>query len=150
MDCQQLNQIKADLKRSVLARNVLASSVLRMLLSEVGYRFIELGRDLTDEEVLSVVAREAKKRRESIEAFQGNRPELAAQERDELAVLTVYLPEQMSDDQLEEIVVEVVRAGNFKVISDLGKAISAVKAKVGQGADGGRIASVVKLVMNRA
>ena len=101
-------KIRDELKQSMLARTELKTSVLRMLLSAINYYEIQkggAGYEATDEDVLAVIQKEAKQRRDSIAEFtKANRPELANKEAEELKMLQVYLPQQMPEHQIREIV----------------------------------------------
>ncbi len=138
-------KITQDLKEAMKAGNVEKVGVLRMLNASFQNRQIEKGKDavLTDEDTLQVLMREAKKRRESVEAFtKGNRPELAEKEKSELLIVEAYLPRQMSR---EEVVTEVdkVLAGLVDK-SNAGLVMKAVMAELKGKADGKLISEVVK------
>lgn len=134
------DRIKGDLIPAMKSGQGLRVSVLRMLLSEMNYKQIEVGRELTDEEVTGVVGREVKKRREAVESFkQGGREEQAAGEAQELEILQEYLPKQLSETELAAEIeqalkgIEVKEFGPvMKVISPLfrGKADGALVAKL--------------------
>lgn len=138
-------KIKADLKQSQLDKDEVKVSTLRLLLSEVNNAQISKGSQLTDEEIISVVQREAKKRKESIEAFKGaGRAEAADREEAELLILQSYLPSQISSEELTKIVEETITELGATSIADMGKVIGAVMGKVGQSSDGGSVSSIVK------
>lgn len=104
-------------------------------------------RELTDEDVITVLGAEAKKRRESAEAFEtGNRPELAQKERDEAVILGEYLPEQMSADEIQAIVTAAVEStGSAGAgMNAMGKVMGVVSPQVKGKADGGVVAAEVK------
>lgn len=132
----------------MLARNTLRTSVLRMLLSAVNYYEIQkggAGYEATDEDVLSVVQKEAKQRRDSIEEFKkANRPELVEKETKELEMLQVYLPQQMGEEQIREIVKETIREMGATTVADIGKIMGALMPKVKGRADGGLISKIVR------
>lgn len=133
------------------AHDELRTSTLRLLSSAFNYERIEKQHDLTDEEELVVIRREAKKRRESIEAFEkAGRAELAKKEKDELAILSEFLPPEMDEAELSKIVDSVILEVGAASMADMGKVIGAVKAKVGGNAEGGKIAQLVssKLTKN--
>src|SRR5687767_6277127 len=105
------DRLQNDLTSSMRARDELTTATLRMVLTAVGNEEVagKAARELTDDEVLKVVAREAKKRREAAEAFTGGgRPDRAERELAECAVLETYLPAQLSDDELTALVREAV------------------------------------------
>ena len=96
-----LARLKEDLAVATKNSDVVARDTLRLLLSAANYKQIDLQHELTDEETLAVINSEAKKRRESILAYEtNNRPELAVSEKAELLVLESYLPKQLSEDEI--------------------------------------------------
>jgi uncharacterized protein YqeY len=102
-----LAKIKQDLNLALRAGDTLRLSVLRMVVSAVGYKQIEVQRELGDEDVLDVLKREAKKRREAIDSYTAaGRAEQAATEAAELAILNEYLPKQLGEDQVRQKVKE--------------------------------------------
>jgi len=139
-----INTIQDDLKSAIFAKDELKASVLRMLLSATKYKRIDLGRELVDEDVVGVVQKEIKQRKESIDAYRATRPDLADKEEAEMKILEVYLPKQISDSELEGIVNEAISLTGASTIKDMGKVIGEVKSKVGTSADGARVAGEVK------
>src|SRR5450631_2743822 len=104
-------RLHADLTTSIKARDELRTATLRMVLSAITNEEVSgsVARELSDDDVLKVLAREGKKRREAAEAFAaGNRPELAAREQAEGVVIAGYLPAQLSDDELRTLVTQAV------------------------------------------
>lgn len=139
------DKIVEDLKNAQLERNELAVSTLRMLLSEIKNAQIQKGADLSDPEVISVIAKEAKKRKEAAAGFRsGGREEAAQKEEDELKVLESYLPAQLSDEELTNVVEEVIKETGATSVSEMGRVMSAVMVKVSGQADGGKVAALVK------
>src|SRR5581483_6781254 len=105
------DRLHADLTTAIKARDELRTATLRMVLAAVTTEVVAgaAARQLSDDEVLRVLAREAKKRREAAEAFaSGNRPELSERERAEGGVIDAYLPQQLTDDELRELVAAAV------------------------------------------
>jgi uncharacterized protein YqeY len=141
------DRLNADLTAAMKARNELVTATLRMALTAVRTEEVagKAARELSDQEVLLVLAKEAKKRREAAEAFtSGNRPALADRERAEGTVLDKYLPVQLGDDELAALVREGLQESGISEITQLGKAMKAVQAKVAGRAEGGRVAAEVK------
>lgn len=143
-------QLKADLTTSIKARDELKSATLRMVLTAITNEEVS-GKEskvLTDEDVLVVLAREGKKRRESFIAYtDANRPELAARENAELEVISQYLPEQLSDADVEAIVTAAVQQISGDGITGgaaIGAVMKIVQPQVKGRADGGRVAELVK------
>lgn len=117
--------------------------VLRLIKTSLKNEAIKLGRDLSDEEAMSVLVREAKQRRDSISAYQSaNRPELAETEQQELEIIEDYLPKQLSEAELKAMIDEAVTTAGEN--ANMGAVIGAVKAKTGASADGALVAKLVR------
>lgn len=131
----KLNQELAEATRN---SDALRRDTLRLLLSALNYKKIDLQHDLSDEEIINVIGNEAKKRRESILAFESNgRPELAVSEKAELAILEAFLPKQLSRD---EIVIEIEK---MDLPKDFGQAMKIVAPIFKGRADGKLVAAIV-------
>lgn len=146
-DSELLTQIRADLTSAMKARDGLTTRTLRAVIAAV--REAEVAGDaattLDDAGVEKVIAAQAKRRVEAAEAFdQGNRPEKAADERAELAVLEAYLPKQLTDDELVSLIDETLADEGISAKADMGRAMKAVNAKVAGRADGRKVAGLVK------
>lgn len=141
-------QLKEELKQSMLARNAEKTSVLRMLISAIGYFEIQkggAGYEATEEDVMQMLQSEAKKRRDSIEQYtNANRPELAEKEEMELQLLQAYLPIQMGEEEIKKLVTEAVTQTGATNPSDMGKVMGALMPKVKGKADGGIVSRLVK------
>jgi len=144
-------QIYTDLKLAMKNKDVLKVSVLRMLIAAFNNEAINLMRKdegLSDEEAIKVLKKEAKKRKDSIEQYiAGGRPELAASEQKESEILSVYLPAEMSEEDLKKIVAEVIAEMGEVSPSQFGMVMKAVMAKTAGKADGGMASKVVKEVL---
>ena len=147
------DQLQADLTRAMKARDELSASTLRMALTAVTNEEVsgKQARQLSDEEVIDVLGREAKKRREAAEAYDAaQRPELAERERAELTVLDVYLPQALGDDEIQAIVdaaVAEVLASGATGGAAMGSVMKLVQPQVRGRADGGVVASRVKAAL---
>jgi uncharacterized protein YqeY len=144
------DQLQADLTTAMRERDQVRAGSLRMALTAVTNEEVagKEHRELTDDDVLKVLTKEAKKRREAAEAYTGAaRPELAAKEEAELAVLEAYLPRQLGDDELEAIVREAVTASGASGMPQMGLAMKAAGAAVAGRAEGGRVAAIVRRVL---
>lgn len=140
-----LEKIWEDLKKAQHARNELVVSTLRLLISEITNSQIAKGDQLTDTEIISVIQREVKKRKEASEGFRkGSREELAFKEESEAKILEAYLPQQISDEELTKLVEDAINNTGASSMQDMGKVIGQVREKVGQQADGARISALVK------
>ncbi|MEV6191188.1 GatB/YqeY domain-containing protein [Streptomyces sp. NPDC051920] len=147
------SKLQEDLNAAIKGRDELRSSTLRLTLSAITNEEVagKTKRELSDDEVQKVIAREAKKRREAAEAFtQGGRAESAERERAEGEILAVYLPKQLSDDELRQIVaqaVEEAKAAGAEGPRAMGVVMKIVNPKVAGQAEGGRVAAVVKQLL---
>jgi len=139
--------LRADLHSSMREHDKVRSETLRMALTAITNEEVSgvTARELSDDEVLKVVAKEAKKRRESATAYnEAKRPDLAAKEESELAILEAYLPAQLSDAELEVLVAKALSETGATGMSQMGLVMKAANALVAGRADGGRIAAIVK------
>ncbi|MFB7907474.1 GatB/YqeY domain-containing protein [Kitasatospora sp. NPDC056076] len=143
-------QLQEDLTAAIKDRDELHSSTIRLTLSAVTSEEVagKEKRELSDAEVLKVITREAKKRREAAEAFdQAGRVEQAARERAEGEVLAGYLPKQLSDEELAAIVAAAVAESGASGPQAMGAVMKLVKPKVDGLAEGGRVAAAVKAAL---
>jgi uncharacterized protein YqeY len=141
------DRLSTDLTAAIKGREELRVATLRMTLAAVHTEEVagKSARELSDDEVLTVLAREAKKRTEAAEAFdKGGRPELAARERAEGEVLADYLPAQLSDEELAQIVRAAIAETGATEVKQLGQVMKIVRPAVGTRADGGRISAEVR------
>ena len=135
--------IKADLMAAMKSGDGLKVSVLRMLSSEFNYKAIEVQRELTQEDILAVLNKEAKKRREAIDSFgKAGRPEQVEKEKKELEILSVYLPTLMSED---EVRAEIAK---LDLPKDFGQAMRMASPLFKGKADGGMVANIVKQIIS--
>lgn len=140
-----VDKLQEDLKNAQLARDQVKVSTLRLLLSEIKNFEIAKGAKLSDEDVMSVVAREVKKRKEAVIGFRsGNREEQALKEEAEAAILQSYLPAQLSNEELTRIVEESINELGATTIQDMGKVIGVVMGKVKGKAEGSAVSAIVK------
>lgn len=141
-------QLQEELKQAMLAKDEVKKSVLRMLLSAINYYEIQkggAGYEATDEDVLAVVQKEVKQRKDSIEQFTaGNRKDLADKETGELKLLENYLPEQMSEEEIKKLVDEAIAQTGASSPADMGKVMGALMPKTKGKADGGLVSKIVK------
>ncbi|MEU6848355.1 GatB/YqeY domain-containing protein [Actinacidiphila alni] len=136
-----------DLTQAIKGRDELRSATLRLTLTAITKEEVAgtTARTLSDDEVLKVITREAKKRREAAEAFaQGGRAESAERERAEGEVLAEYLPKQLGDDELAAIVREAIAESGADSPRAMGAVMKIVNPKVAGLAEGGRVAAEVK------
>ncbi len=147
-------RLQDDLTAAIKGRDELRSATLRLTLSAVTNEEVagRTARELSDEEVRKVIAREAKKRREAAEAFaQGGRGPQAERERAEGEVLAAYLPRQLSDEELAEIVTDAVKeaaAAGAEGPRAMGAVMKIATPRIAGRAEGGRVAAAVKRLLN--
>src|SRR5690349_10755936 len=143
------DRLRADLTASMKARDSLRSGTLRMVLTAITNAEVagKEAKELTDDDVIGVLTSEGKKRREAAEAFDaGNRPELAAKEREESAVIAEYLPAQLGEDEIRDIVTAAIEStGSAGAgMKAMGAVMGVVQPQVKGRADGGAVAAEVK------
>jgi uncharacterized protein YqeY len=141
------DRLRADLTTAMKSRDELRTATLRMVLSAVSAEEVSgsEARELTDDEVQAVLRREAKKRREAAEAYEGaGRAEQAARERAEGDVVAGYLPAQLDDSDLAAIVADVVTQTGATGMKDMGRVMGAATKAVAGRAEGGRVAAEVR------
>ena len=139
--------LQHDLHAAMRAREEVRVATLRMTLTAISNEEVSgtTARELSDEETLKVVAKEAKKRKESATAYRdAGRPELAEREEAELAVLETYLPAQLGDDELTAIVDRAIEQVGATSMAQMGQVMKAAQTEAAGRADGGAIAAKVK------
>ncbi|MBC7633706.1 GatB/YqeY domain-containing protein [Aeromicrobium sp.] len=143
------DQLHSDLTTSMKARDALRTSTLRMVLSAITNAEVagKEARELSDEDVVTVLGSEAKKRREAAEAFaEGDRPALAEKELAEAAILAEYLPAQLTTEEINAVVTAAVESTGSagEGMKAMGKVMGVVSPQVKGKADGGAVAAEVK------
>ena len=138
-------RIEADLREATLAREAVRRDTLRLILSALRGAEKELQRPLKDDEELQVLQRERKRRTEAAEAFrEGGRDEQADQEERELEILEEFMPEPLSEEELEEIVDNVIAEVGATSMRDLGRVMADVMPQVAGRADGSSVSQLVR------
>jgi hypothetical protein len=140
-------RLRSDLTTAMKARDAMTTGTLRMVLAAVGNEEVagKSARELSDAEVVTVLTREAKKRRESADAFsQAGRDELAAKERAEGDIISRYLPEQLSDDEIVDIIRAAIAETGAEGPRAMGSVMRVVQPKVAGRSDGAKVAAEVK------
>jgi hypothetical protein len=141
------SRLKSDLTTAMKARDELSTATLRMVLTAVTTEEVAgtSARELSDDEIMRVLTREAKKRREAAEAFdQAGRTELADRERAEGVVIDTYLPTQLGDDELTALVAAAVAESGASGPRDIGAVMKAAGPKIAGRADGKRVSDEVR------
>jgi uncharacterized protein YqeY len=139
-------QIPEDLKNALRNKKTLELSVLRMLQAALKNKEIDNKKEaLTDEVVISVVGAEIKKRRDAVREFEkANRPDAADQEKAEIEILMKYMPQQMSEDEIRDVVKSAVEETQAESMKEIGKVMKALIPKVKGKADGSIVNKIVK------
>lgn len=146
-------RIEADTKAALLGGDRFAGQTLRGLKAAILNEEVAGGKrdeGLTDSEIEKIIVREVKKRGDSIALYEQNgRPELADDEKKEVEILSVYLPQQLSDDELKEVVTTKIAELGVSGPQAMGQVIGAVKGQVGNTADGATVARLVKEALSQ-
>ncbi|HID36588.1 MAG TPA: GatB/YqeY domain-containing protein [Ghiorsea sp.] len=141
-------QITDDMKTAMKAKDKLALGVIRMLRAAIKDKEIALGKALEDSDVLAVIAKLIKQRKDSATQYtDANRPELAATENAEIKVLEVYMPEQMNDDEIQALVAAAVAEAGATSMKDMGGVMGIVRGKAAGKADMGKVSAAVKAAL---
>lgn len=146
------DKLQSDLNAAIKSRNTVVAETIRMVLTAITNEEVagKEKKELSDAEIITVLTREAKKRREAAEAFEnGGRSDRAAAEKAEGEVIAGYLPEQLSEDDVKKLIAETIAAVGATGPSDMGKVMGGLKAKVAGKADGALVSSLVKEALNK-
>ncbi len=140
-------KLQADLTDAIKARNETKAGTIRMVLAAITTEEVsgKQARVLTDAEIITVLSREAKKRREAIDAYAAaNRADLVAKEKSESDVISAYLPEQLSDSEIEKLVQDAISQTGANGPSGMGQVMKFLQPKIAGKADGGKVSAIVK------
>ena len=138
-----------DLKNSMNNKNIIRKNVVQMIRAAILQVEKDKGIEVTDEQIIEIMAKEAKKRKDSIEDYKkGGREDLVKQIEDEIAIISEYLPKQLSKEEVAEIVKQVIAEVGATSIKDMGKVMKSAKEKIGAASDGKTINEVVKEQLN--
>lgn len=144
-----IDKLTEDMKAAMKSGETATLSTIRMVRTALTNKRIELGRDLEDVDVVNVLQKEVKQRRDAAAQYQdANRPELASKEKAEIEVLERYLPAQLSDEELESLVRAVVEETGAAGMSDMGKVMGALMPKLDGRADGTRVSAAVRSALS--
>lgn len=139
-----LDKIQNDLRKAQLSRDETKVSTLRLLLSEI-HNLEIIKKTISDQDIISVIAKEVKKRKEAAEAFRGGgREQQAQKEEAESKILKAYLPSQTNIEELTKLVDDTINELGAASPSDIGKVMGAVMSKVAGRADGGVVSQLIK------
>ncbi len=142
-------QIKNDIKEAMRAKDTAKRDTLRNLQAAIKQIEVDERRELSDTDVEAVLMKYAKQREDAKTQFaDAERDDLVAKEEAELAIVKSYLPEPLSDEELEAIIKEIIAQTGAKSMKDIGKVMGAAKTKIGSRADGGTILKIVKTLLS--
>lgn len=148
MSLQQ--RLDDDLKGAIKSSDKLKTSVLRMLKAAIKNKQVEKNRELSEEEVISVISTLSKQRRESIDLFsKGGREDLADKEKQELLVLQTYLPSQLTLEELDRLIVETIQESSAEGVKDMGKVMRLLMPRIKGAADGKLVNQRVKELLEK-
>ncbi len=143
-----LDRFSEDLKESLKSRNSIKSSVIRLLKSSIKYREIEKKAPLSDDEIIEVIMSGIKQRRESVEQFsKGGRTDLVQKESNEIEIMQAYLPQPFTEEELVDEVKSVIKEVGATSAKDMGKVMKALMPRVKGRAEGTKVSSIVKELM---
>ena len=143
-------KLQADLTDAIRSRNEVVSGTVRMLLAAITNEEVagKAAKVLTDAEIITVLSREAKKRREAVEAYtQAKRDDLAGKEKAEAAVIANYLPEQLSEDEIKKLIADAIAETDAKGPAGMGLVMKVLQPKIAGKADGGVVSGLVKVAL---
>ena len=144
--------LRSDLTEAIRSRDEITSGTIRMVLTAITNEEVagKEARVLSDDEVITVLSREAKKRREAAEAFESaGRSDRAALEKAEGEVIGRYLPAQLSVDEIKKMIADAIASTGATGAGDMGKVMGAVKALIAGKADGSIVSNLVKEALNK-
>ncbi len=143
------DRIREDLKKAMKEKDEVKVRTLRMVISAIRNFEVEKMKEASDEDVIAVLQREAKRRREAIDQYKSaGREDLASEEEKELKVIESYLPEQMSDEEIESLAKEIIEEVGAKSLKDIGKVMKEIMPKVKGRADGKRVNEIVRKLLS--
>ena len=145
-------KLQADLTEAIRGRDEVKSGTIRMLLSAITNEEVagKAAKVLTDAEIITVLSRETKKRREAVEAFTAaKRDDLANKEKAEAAVIAQYLPEQLSEAEIKKMIAEAIAETNAAGPAGMGLVMKVMQPKIAGKADGGIVSALVKAALGQ-
>ncbi len=146
-----LKRLDEDLKVAMKESDHLKTSVIRMVKAALKNKQIDKGRELTEEDIITVISSLVKQGRESVEQFsKGEREDLAEKERKEISILQSYLPEQLTPEGLDRLIIEVIKEASAEGMRDMGKVMRILMPRVKGAADGKIVNQRVKELLEQA
>ena len=145
-------KLQSDLTDAIRSQDTVKSSTIRMLLAAITNEEVagKSAKVLSDAEVITVLSREAKKRREAVEAYtNAKRDDLANKEKEEAAVIALYLPEQLSEADIKKLIAHAIAETNAAGPAGMGLVMKVLQPKIAGKADGGMVSSLVKAALSQ-
>ena len=145
-------KLQSDLTDAIRSQDAVKSGTIRMLLAAITNEEVagKSAKVLTDAEVITVLSREAKKRREAVEAYtNAKRDDLANKEKEEAAVIALYLPEQLSEADIKKLIADAIAETSVAGPSGMGLVMKVLQPKIAGKADGGVVSSLVKAALSQ-
>jgi len=145
-------KLQSDLTDAIRSKDGVKSGTIRMLLAAITNEEVagKSAKVLSDAEVITVLSREAKKRREAVEAYtQAKRDDLANKEKEEAAVIALYLPEQLSEAEIKKLIADAIAETNASGPAGMGLVMKVLQPKIAGKADGGFVSSLVKAALSQ-
>ena len=140
-----LSRLNDDMKTAMKAKDKESLQVIRMIKSSIQNEQIKEGHDLTEDEELTVLSREMKQRRDSLHEFEeAGRDDLAEKVKSEIVIVEKYMPEQLSEDDIRQLVQEAITQTGASSVKEFGKVMGAIMPKVKGKADGNQVNAIVK------
>ncbi len=138
-----------DLKNCMKEKNVVRKNVIQMVRAAILQVEKDKHIELNDDQIIDIIAKESKKRKDSLEDYEkSGREDLIKEIKEEIEILAEYLPKQLSIEEVEEIVKEIIKNEGATSMKDMGKVMKAAKEKIGAASDGKTINEVVKQLLN--
>lgn len=138
-----------DLKNCMKEKNVVRKNVIQMVRAAILQVEKDKHIELNDDKIIDIIAKESKKRKDSLEDYEkSGREDLIKEIKEEIEILAEYLPKQLSIEEVEEIVKEIIKNEGATSMKDMGKVMKAAKEKIGAASDGKTINEVVKKLLN--
>ncbi|MDM5271039.1 GatB/YqeY domain-containing protein [Sulfurovum sp. zt1-1] len=142
-------QIKNDIKEAMRAKDIITRDTLRNIQASIKQVEVDERKEVTDSDVEAILAKYLKQREDAKAQFlEAGRDDLVAKEAEEIAIVQSYLPEPMSDEELESTIKEIITQVGAESMKDMGKVMGAAKNTIGNRADGARINQVVKQILS--
>ena len=149
MQMQLSERISDDLKKAMKSRNQLVVSCLRMLIAAIKNKRVEKGDDLDDNEIQTLISSQIRKGQEAAKEFRkGGRDDLVEKEEKEVNILFAYLPEQLSDDELEDILKKIISENSLTGLKDMGMLMKKAVAEIKGKAQGSKVSETAKKLLS--